>query len=152
MDINLAWKGDMSFEGAANSGYSLQMDTDKSVGGRNSAAQPMEFIALGLAGCTAMDVISILKKKHQQVENFEIKMQVQRTPVHPKVFTQAVIEYHVRGRELSEEALLRAIELSATTYCPAYAMLSRVFPIRLKYFIQDSGTDETISGEWRSPG
>ena len=137
MDIILNWKGGMSFEGSGESGFSQRMDSDETVGSENSAARPMEFIALGLAGCTAMDVISILRKKKQPVIDLQVKVHTQRANEHPKVFTNAVIEYLVTGRDVDEASLLRAIELSAEKYCPAQSMLSKAFPIHLVYNIFD---------------
>lgn len=137
MDVTLDWKGKLLFEGAADSGFVQRMDSSESAGGENSASRPMEFIAMGLAGCTGMDVISILRKKQQDVWNFQIKVHIERAAEHPKVFTSAVIEYQVTGNNVDEMALRRAISLSATKYCPAYAMLSQVFPITLRYIIFD---------------
>lgn len=137
MDITLNWKGKMAFEGAGDSGFSQKFDSDESVGGENSAARPMEFIALGLAGCTGMDVISILQKKKQPVADFQVLVHADRAAEHPKVFTSAVIEYLVTGKNVDEAALLRAIELSAEKYCPAQAMLSKAFPMQLVYKMFD---------------
>lgn len=137
MDVVLNWKRKMSFEGASDSGFVQKMDADEAVGGENSAGRPMEFIALGLAGCTAMDVISILQKKKQSVSNFQVKIHAERADEHPKVFSRAVIEYLVTGKNVDEAALLRAIELSAEKYCPAHAMLSKAFPIKMIYKIFD---------------
>lgn len=137
MEVKLNWKGRMSFEGAGDSGFVQRMDTDEMVGGDNSGARPMEFIALGLAGCTGMDVISILQKKKQPVMDFQVLVHAARADEHPKVFTSAVIEYIVTGRDVDEAALVRAIELSAEKYCPAHAMLSKAFPMRMIYKILD---------------
>lgn len=137
MDITLNWKGRMAFEGAGDSGFAQKMDAEEAVGGDNNGARPMEMIALGLAGCTGMDVISILQKKKQPVADFQIKIHAERAGEHPKVFTQAVIEYLVTGKNVDEAALLRAIELSAEKYCPAQAMLSKAFPMHLIYKIFD---------------
>ena len=106
-------------------------------GGENTAARPMEFIVLGLAGCTGMDVISILQKKKQPVTDFQVQIHAQRADEHPKVISSAVIEYLVTGKDVDEAALLRAIELSAEKYCPAQAMLGKAFPMQLVYKIFD---------------
>jgi putative redox protein len=127
----------MAFTALANSGFQQTMDSDESVGGENSAGRPMEFIAMGLAGCTAMDVISILRKKKQAVSDFQIKLHAENASEHPKVFTDAVIEYIVTGENIDESAVLRAIELSVEKYCPAQAMLSKAFPMKLIYKILD---------------
>ena len=147
MEISLNWKGRMSFEGAGDSGFSQKMDAEEFFGGDNSAARPMELIALGLAGCTAMDVISILQKKKQPVVNFQVRVHADRAEEHPKVFTAAVIEYLVTGANVDEAALLRAIELSSEKYCPAQSMLSKAFPMQLEYKIyDDDGMTELKEG------
>ena len=140
----------MAFEGVGPSGFVQRLDTDSAVGGDNSGARPMEMIAIGLAGCTAMDVISILAKKQQKVSDFQIKLHAERADDHPKVFTDSVIEYQVYGTDVDESALLRAIGLSAEKYCPAQAMLSKAFPIRLTYKIFDAETKSLVKeGEYQ---
>ena len=148
MDVILSWKGRMLFEGVGGSGFVQKLDTDASVGGDDSGARPMEFIALGLAGCTAMDVISILQKKKQPVSDFKVQLHAERADEHPKVFTEAVIEYLVTGSDVDEAALLRAIELSAEKYCPAQAMLSKAFPIRMTYKILNDSGEVINEGEY----
>ena len=96
-------------------------------------------MVLSLAGCTAMDVISILHKKQQAVTSFIVTIHAERAAEHPKVFTYLSILYHLTGRNLDEDALRRALELSATKYCPAQAMLGKVVPIELKYIIEEEG-------------
>jgi len=149
MDVAINWKGKMAFEGMGESGIVQKIDADASVGGENNGPRPMELIALGLAGCTAMDVISILQKKKQNVIDFEVKIHTDRAEEHPKVFTQAVIEYLVTGRGVDEVAVLRAIELSAEKYCPAQAMLGKAFPMKLVYKILDEDTKAVLKeGEY----
>ncbi len=148
MEVILNWKNKMAFQGAADSGFQQNMDADESVGGENSAGRPMEFIAMGLAGCTGMDVISILQKKKQAVSNFQVKVHTEKAADHPKVFTSAVIEYIVKGEKISEEAVLRAIQLSAEKYCPAQAMLSKAFPMKLMYRIFDENGAQVKAGEY----
>ncbi len=149
MDVTLNWKGRMTFEGAGPSGFQQRLDSDAGVGGDDSGARPMEFIALGLAGCTAMDVISILSKKKQNVTDFQVQFHGDRAEEHPKVFTAGTIEYLVYGTDVDEAALLRAIELSAEKYCPAQAMLSKSFPIRLVYKIFDAASGKLLKkGEY----
>lgn len=137
MDVTLNWKGKMSFVGVGNSGFVQKLDASESVGGDDSAANPMEYLALGLGGCTGMDVISILRKKKQAVTDFQIKVHAERAKEHPKVFTHATIEYLVTGKNIQEAAVVRAIELSAEKYCPAQAMLNKAFPIQMIYKIFD---------------
>lgn len=143
MDVKVNWQGRMSFTGSADSGFSINLGADPAVGGDNDGLRPMELMALSLAGCTAMDVISILQKKREDVTGFEVKVHAERASEHPKVMTSAVIEYLVSGRGVSEAAVVRAIELSAKRYCPAQAMLGRLMPLELRYTIyEDLGGGE----------
>lgn len=154
MDAKVTWQGRMTFAATADSGFQMTLGTDPAVGGDNDGFRPMELIALGLAGCTAMDVISILSKKRQQVAGFEVKVHADRAEDHPKVFTRAVIEYHVSGHQVDEAAVRRAIELSATRYCPAQAMLGKVMPIALEYFIYEGegeGAPLVVQGSYSLP-
>ena len=139
MNAKVIWQGRMNFEGTADSGFTLAISAKKPVGGDGQGFVPMELIATGLAGCTALDVISILQKKRQDVTAFEVQVNAERAPEHPKVFTRVVIEYIITGRDVDEEAVVRSIELSATRYCPAQAMFRNVFPIALKYHIFEAG-------------
>ncbi|MFM8319554.1 MAG: OsmC family protein [Chloroflexota bacterium] len=141
MDAKVVWNQRMSFTGTADSGFQLNLGTDPAVGGDNDGFRPMELLAIGLAGCTAMDVISILSKKRQQVQAFDVQVHAARASEHPKVFTDAVIEYTFVGHNIEEAAVLRAIELSAVRYCPAQAMLSKAMSIELKYTIYEDLSD-----------
>lgn len=137
MKATINWKQGMTFVGSADSGHSIQMDAGASVGGGNNGVRPMEMIALGLAGCTGMDVISIMQKKRQLVTKFDVQVHADRSADHPKVFTRAVITYVFVGKSIEEEAVLRSIELSVTKYCPVYAMLEQAFPIDMLYEIYE---------------
>jgi putative redox protein len=147
------WKGRLSFSGTADSGFEVPLGTYQEVGGDDDGFRPMELLAIGLAGCTAMDVISILQKKRQEILDFQVIVDIDRAEEHPKVFTAAIIEYHLAGNGISETAVTRAMELSADTYCPAQAMLGKVIPLRLKYFIYEGDkintADKTIEGSLR---
>jgi len=127
----------MSFSGTADSGFSIPLGADPGVGGDNDGSRPMELFAIGLAGCTAMDVISILQKKRMEITHFEVQAHVDRVAEHPKIFSHIVLEYIISGHGIEETALVRAIELSATRYCPAQAMLAKVCPIEMKYQIYE---------------
>jgi len=143
MKATVNWKGGMAFTGVANSGFAIQMDSDPALGGNNKGVRPMEMIAMGLAACTAMDVISILQKKRQNISNFEVNVDASRSHDHPQVFTKALITFIVTGTDVEEAAVLRAIELSATKYCPVQAMLEQTFPIELHYEIYENEKDGT---------
>ena len=142
MKATVNWQNNMTFIGAGDSGLPIKMDSDVSVGGNSDGVRPMEMLALGFAGCTAMDVISILQKKRQRVTCFEVKVDMPRAKEHPKVFTSAVIKYIFTGNDIEELAVLRALELSATKYCPAQFMFGQLFPIELQYDVyKDVGGD-----------
>jgi putative redox protein len=153
VEAKVTWQGGMKLDGTADSGHIVPLSAKPSEGGDGSGFTPMELIATGLAGCTALDVISILSKKRQDVTDFEVQVHASRAAEHPKVFTAAVIEYIVTGRGVDEAAVVRSIELSATHYCPAHAMFHKVFPIEMKYHIYEAGEDGerrlVKSGEYR---
>jgi putative redox protein len=152
MDANVLWHEGLTFTGTADSGFQVSLGADPEVGGMNDGFRPMELMAVSLAGCTAMDVISILRKKRQEVTAFEVRVRAQRADEHPKVFTSAVIEYEVTGHGIQEAALRRSIELSAQAYCPAQGMLAKVMPMKLEYLIFEGDSQEkrelVTRGEW----
>jgi putative redox protein len=152
MDANVKWRGKMSFTGSADTGFEVPLDAHPFVGGDNGGFRPLELMAISLAGCTAMDVTSIMKKKRQDVTGFEVNVHTENSDVHPKVFTEAVIEYVVTGRNIKEKDVVRSIELSATSYCPAQSMLAKAFPIKLRYqiFEEKEGGEVAlvVSGQW----
>jgi putative redox protein len=135
MDAKVVWKKRMSFEGSSDSGFTVPLGTTPDVGGDDDGLRPLELLAIGLAGCTAMDVISILAKKRQEVTSFEVKVHADRQEEHPKVFNHLTIEYVLGGKDLSREAVERAVQLSAEKYCPAQAMFAKIVPIDLKITI-----------------
>ena len=154
MDAKVVWSKDMTFSGIAESGFVVPLGTDPSIGGANDGFRPLELMAVSLAGCTAMDVISILRKKQQQVTGFDVFVHADQRDSHPHIFTQAVITYKVTGRNVDETAVKRAIELSATKFCPAQTMLSKAFPISMDYEIFETGGIEhqpVVKGTW-APG
>jgi putative redox protein len=137
MEARVIWKEGLSFDGTADSGFEVSLGALPAVGGKDDGFRPMELIAIGLAGCTAMDVISILRKKKQEVTAFEVQVRAERAQEHPKVFTRLEIEYILRGNDLSREAVERAVQLSADTYCPAQAMFKQIAPMDLKITIAE---------------
>jgi len=135
MDAKVIWRKRMTFEGTADSGFTVPLGTFPEVGGDDDGFRPLELLAVGLAGCTAMDVISILSKKRQEVTSFEVKVHTNRQTEHPKVFTHIIIEYVIGGKDISHEAVERAVQLSADKYCPAQAMFKQIVPMELKITI-----------------
>ena len=138
MESKVVWKGGMAFTGTSDSGYLLPLDARKKAGGQEMGFQPMQLFAIGLVGCTAMDVISILQKKRQEVTAFEVSAAIDRAEDHPRVFTKILIEYKVTGKDLDRSAVERAVELSETRYCPGQAMMDKVADISHKIIIKEA--------------
>jgi len=138
LDARVTWDRELQFVGVADSGYPVRLDSKSTA---ETGAGPVELTLMALAGCTAMDVISILRKKRQQVDEFHIDAHADRAGSYPKVITRAVLEYVVAGRAIEEAALRRAIELSVKQYCPVHAMLAKAFPIELRYSIVEINAD-----------
>jgi putative redox protein len=135
MDATITLQDNMHFTAVADSGVPIHIDSTPPEGHLRQGPSPMELVAFALGGCTAMDVISILRKKRQNVTGFEVRVHGDRTDNYPKVFTDFVIEYVVRGVAIDPEAVARSIELSIENYCPVHAMLEKAAHIRTKYTI-----------------
>ncbi len=138
MDANVKWEKDLQFTGTADSGFAVRMDSHA---GAETGTSPVEMVAMALAGCTAMDVISILRKQKQDVSAFDVKVHAERATDYPRVITSAVLEYVVVGRGVAETALVTAIDRSLQKYCPVHAMLKKAFPIETRYSIFEAGAD-----------
>ncbi len=121
--------------GVSDTGHAVVIDQNKDVGGLSQASQPMEFLLISLASCTAMDVISIMKKKRQDLRGFEVEFEGERAEKHPMVYTKIKLKYIFRGKSLSKEAAERSIFLSQNKYCPVTAMLSKAVSIDAEYEI-----------------
>ena len=115
----------MTFLATADTGFTVQIGASPKVGGDNDGPRPLELMLMSLGSCTAMDVISILRKKRQNVSGFEVQLKAEQAADHPHVFTDIVINYVVRGQDIKPDAVARAIELSRDKYCPAWAMLKQ---------------------------
>lgn len=153
MNANVKWQKRLTFTGSADSGFIVPLGGSSNVGGDDDGFRPMELIAIGLAGCTAMDTISILQKKRQDVTDFVVQVHAERAEEHPRVFTHIKIKYLVTGHMVDENAVLRAIKLSAERYCPAQGMFSKIIPIDLEYQIYEVGENGerelVASGEYQ---
>jgi len=142
MDAKATWKKNMAFEAVADSGAAIMLDANSNPADRLGPS-PMELILMGLVGCTAMDVVSIMEKKKQDMTAFEVKVHADRSEEYPKPYSRAEIEYAATGHALDEAALLRAVELSIQKYCPVHYMLSKAFPISQHYVVfEDEGNGE----------
>jgi putative redox protein len=135
MGPKVIWKGGMSFTGTAMTGFEVDLGADPVVGGANDGFRPMELLGVGLAGCTAMDVISILQKKRQDITAFEVRVHSQTAEEHPRVWTWLQIEYLITGHNVDPKAVERAIQLSSEKYCPAQNMINKAVNIDTTYKI-----------------
>ena len=135
MLTEFTWKGKMVFEAKTESGHSVLTDAKPEVGGEDKGPRPMEFLMVSLGGCTAMDVVSILKKMRVDLESMTINIDSEQAPEHPKIFTKIKIEYNFTGRNIKEEDVKRAIELSQEKYCSVSAMLREKAEITYKWNI-----------------
>ncbi len=138
MEAQVHWHQRLAFTGKAGSGFEVPLDSTPDVGGDDSGFRPTELVLIGLAGCTAMDVISILQKKRQEVTDFDVKTYADRSTEHPKVFTHITIEYTVTGRNIDPAAVERAVQLSSERYCTVSAMLAKAAPIEHKIVIKEA--------------
>jgi len=139
MDAKAVWSKGLSFTGsAAGSGFSVALGADPNVGGANDGFRPLELLLVGMAGCTGMDVISILQKKRQDITAFEVRVHAEQAADHPRVYTSIRVEYVVTGRGVDREAVQRAVELSETKYCAAQAMLKKSAAVQCEITILDA--------------
>ncbi len=121
----VSWVDGALFVAEAGSGHSFTMDGSAEVGGRNLGARPMEVMLIGMGGCTAIDVVSMLKKQRQDIEGVEVSLVGERAPDHPMVYTEVKVVYTVRGRKLNRALVERAVSLSDEKYCSATAMFKK---------------------------
>lgn len=130
-EVVAKWNGEMSFTGTNPAGGHVQMGSFQGQPG----ISPMELLLLGLAGCTGVDVVSILAKKKQKIDRFEVRVRGKRAQEHPKVYTEIEVSYHLWGQEIDPRAVEQAIQLSEDKYCSASAMLSAVARISSQYLL-----------------
>lgn len=130
MECKVRWiDGGMSFLAETDSNHVVVMDGAPEAGGRNLAPRPMEMLLVGAGGCTAFDVVTILKKGRHAVTGCEVSLQAERAETDPKVFTRIHFHFRVSGKQLKPEAVARAIELSKEKYCSASIMLGKTATI-----------------------
>jgi putative redox protein len=137
MRATVAWQGEARFVGAADSGHRVVMDGPPDAGGTNQGPRPMEMVLLGLGGCSAFDVVHILRRGRHAIEDCAVHIDADRAETDPKVFTRIHLHFVVRGEGLTDKAVGRAVGLSAEKYCSVARMLA--------------GT-ATISHDWRVEG
>ncbi|GAA0503053.1 OsmC family protein [Salinibacillus aidingensis] len=123
MKTSIQWTDRMAFAGVTPSGHEIKMDAAEEVGGVNSGARPTELLMNAVAGCTGIDIISILKKMRLEPESFQMDVEGERADDHPKKFTDIHIHYSLEG-DLPEDKVVRAIQLSKDKYCSVSHSLS----------------------------
>ena len=135
MHAGVTWKGNLAFEAETGSGHRFLLDAKPQVGGEDKGPRPMEVLLVSLAGCTGMDVASILAKKRVNLESLEIKVDAEQAPEFPKYFTRINVEFNLRGHDVKEEDVKRAIDLSKDKYCSVSVMLKEKAEISYRWNI-----------------
>ena len=138
MECTVRWHDGMSFIAETGSGHFITMDGPPDAGGRNLAPRPMETVLAGTGGCTAFDVVMILRKSRQEVTDCSVKMSADRAETDPKVFTRINMHFVVSGKGLKHEVVERAIKLSAEKYCSASIMLGKTAEITHSFEIVEA--------------
>ena len=131
--VDTAWKGKMKFEVNID-GHSLVLDAETEAGGEDSGPRPKKLMLVALAGCTGMDVVSLLKKMHVNIEDFNVIVEGDLTEEHPKHYTRMHIIYKFKGKKLDPDKLMKAVEMSQDRYCGVSATLKKA--VELTYEIQ----------------
>ena len=129
MNISVNWVDGLLMVGKSESGHTMTMDGPPESGGENLGVRPMEMLLLGVAGCTMIDVVTTLKKMRQDLSHLETKINAERATDHPKVFTDIHIQFILKGQNLDEKKVDKAITLSAEKYCSASIMLGETATI-----------------------
>jgi putative redox protein len=138
MEATIRWGSGMTFIAETGSGHVLNMDGAPEAGGRNLAPRPMETVLAGSGGCTAFDVVVILKKSGQDITGCEVKMTAERAQTDPKVFTKIHMHFAVTGRNLKRNLVEHAIRLSREKYCSATAMLAKTAEVTTDFEIAET--------------
>lgn len=130
--ITTKWLGNMSFESSNPSGHSLKIDIAKEDGGDGSGLRPKALMLSSLAGCSGLDVASLIKKMKLEVDEFHIETIADLTDIHPKFYDKVVLEYHFYGTNLKEDKLQKAVDLSVDTYCGVMEMFRQFAELEIK--------------------
>ena len=134
--VEISWKGEMSFDAEVN-GHIIPLDADERVGGKNRGPRPKPLLLVGLAGCTGMDVVSILKKMRVNIEDFDVNVEASMTEEHPKYYDKIHIIYSFKGNNLPLDKIEKAVKLSQENYCGVSAMLSKSSELSYEIVILD---------------
>jgi putative redox protein len=125
MKSRITWIQDVMFVAESGSGHTVVMDGAPEAGGRNMGFRPMEMVLMGLGGCSAFDIVMILKRSRENVTDCVVELEAQRAETDPKVFTKIELRYIVTGRSLDRKKVERAVNLAAEKYCSASAMMAK---------------------------
>jgi putative redox protein len=136
-EARIRFTGGMQFVASSDSGHAVVMDAGPEVGGENTGSRPMELLLMGLGGCSGMDIVSILKKKKQNVSGLESIVRGTMADEYPHRYTEITIEFIVRGKGVSDDAVKRAVQLSMDKYCSVKATLEGTARISFSYKILD---------------
>jgi len=134
--VKVKWNGGLQFIGTDSSGHSIVMDASKSFGGEGSGFSPMQLLLVALGGCTGMDVVNILRKQRQEVNDLEILVSGERAREPPQIYNNITVEYKIKGKDIEENAVQRAIQLSEDKYCSVGAMLGAKAKVTSNYRMQ----------------
>ncbi len=135
MKARVKWVENSLFVAQSGSGHSVVLDGPPESGGQNLGVRPMEMVLLGLGGCTAFDVVDILRKKREVISDCVVDITAERAETVPKVFTKIHLHYIVSGKDVKEESVKRAVELSAGKYCSVSMMLNKTAELTHDYEI-----------------
>ena len=135
MKVNVNWSGNMAFEAEVN-GFKIPLDAEERVGGQNGGPRPKPLVLVALAGCTGMDVVSILGKMKVEFDYFNVEVSGNMTDEHPKYYNKIHIKYIFRGHHLPIDKLEKAITLSQEKYCGVSVMLRKVAEITHEIVIE----------------
>jgi putative redox protein len=136
VQAKVKWIDGLQFVGQSGSGHAIVMDAGKdATGGADTGMRPMELLLIGLGGCSGMDVASVLQKKKQQISGVEANVLGQKAEDHPQKYTAIEIEFVVTGKNISEDAVSKAVELSMTKYCSVKATLESTAKVSYSYRI-----------------
>jgi len=137
MKTIVRWIDGMMMVGESASGHALIMDGPEDLGGKNLGVRPMEMLLLGMGGCTSVDVISTLKKMREAVSDCRVEISAERADEHPKVFTKIHLHFVIKGDNLNEKKVAKAVSLSADKYCSASIMLGKMATITHDFTTHD---------------
>lgn len=139
MGIKLEYLKDLQFKASSdnNENYSILLDTAKDAGGNDEGIRPTELLLVSLAGCSSMDIVSILKKKKQDISSYIVRVDGERADTHPRVFTKINIMIEIKGKNIDEMAFKRALELTKEKYCSVWAMIEKASDVEVNYKIEN---------------